>query len=267
MKLCASYHSAAGKWQKINEIRYPIAALDKAIAAIEQYPGHTIIIEIVELKKSGISGKKFASIVKENPSIVTDCYNVEDLRTLRYFSDIGKLMYHYPVNTFNDLRYLLSYAPCAVTIAEPLTFMLPRVRQAILAWTDPETTVDIRVLPMIGRPTEWNHIMEQDDGFCHFWLPPNWIKLYEEYIDVLDLYDREQEREAALIDIYANGSYDNRLDILVKNCETDIMCGVLDDDLAKKRISCGQRCMEGSGHCHYCDMFVKTAQLARPSQS
>lgn len=267
MKLCASYHSAISKWQKLNEIRYPIAALDQAIGAIEQYPDHTIIIEIVELKKSGISGKKFTNIVKENPSIVVDCYNIEDLRTLRYFSAIGKLMYHYPVNNFNDLRYLLSYAPCAVTISEPLTFMLPRVRQAIYAWTDPDTTVDIRVKPEIGRPTEWNHIMEQDDGFCHFWLPPSWIPIYEEYIDVLDLYESDTDRESALIDIYSNQQYDNLLNVLVKNCETNIPCGILDEDLAKKRITCGQRCMEGIGHCHYCDMFVKTAKLARPSQS
>lgn len=267
MKLCASYHSAAGKWQKLNEIRYPIAALDQAIEAIEKYPSHTIIIEIVELKKSGISGKKYAKIVEENPTIVTDCYNIEDLRTLRYFSGIGKLMYHYPVNTFTDLRYLLSYAPCSVVIAEPLTFELPRVRAAIMAWTDPDTQVDIRVKPALGRPTEWNHIMDQDDGFCHFWLPPQWIPKYEQYIDVLDLYDRDQGRESALIDIYYDKKCDTLLSVLVQNCEMDLPCEILDDELAEKRITCGQHCMEGVGRCHYCDMFAKTAKLARPSQS
>lgn len=260
MKICASYHAIPAKVDKVDEIRYSINKLDQALEASEKYPDKKIIIEIRDIVRCNVSADKLTAIGTENPNIILDLYSIDDLKSLRQNGFNNKTMYHYPVTNFNELRYLLWMNPCSIMLTEPLTFMLPKVQECLDHF---ESSASIRVHPSIGRPTEWNNFKSKDPGLFHFWIIPQWLPYYEPYVDVIELYDADPEREKALIDIYTKGSFADGLHILLKNCESSIPCAMLDEEMALKRVNCGQTCMQG--RCHYCDMFVRTAELAHPN--
>ena len=267
MKLCASYHGAIGEMDNIAEIRYPISHLPQALECAEKYPDKIIILEVISLKDTKTKIEKLQQVLAENKNIIIDCYKFEDLISLSKFAKVNLLMYHYPAITFNNLWLILQYHPYAVSIAEPLTFQLDKVRTLVDENTIEDEHIDIRVLPALGRPSEWQSFSEIDNGVCHFWIAPQTLETYDKYIDTLDLYDSDPEREKALIKVYATKEYIFPLGTLVKNCESIIPTAIISDEFAAKRTTCGQRCIQSKRNCHYCDMFEKTALLTRPSQS
>lgn len=261
MKLSASYHALSRQANQIDEIRYPVSMLDKAIEDINKYSDKIIIIEILNIENSNVSINQYINLLNENSNLVLDCYEIQDFETLREKTDNRRIMYHYPAYTIVDLHYFLHLRPYAITIAEPLTFQLPKIRSIIDY--NLEGTL-IRVLPAIGRPSNWKII---DDGLKHFWIPPHLTSLYEDYIDVIDVYDRDNDRESALLDVYYTGKYAMPLCTLVKNCENELPCTIFDENFVRTRIKCNQVCMEGTNKCHYCDAVAVVTRLARPNDN
>ena len=262
MNLCVSYHSDPLHRMLANEVRYSIAALGQALSDIEERPTMIPIIEILSLKESNIKAQKLEQICAENPSIVIDCYKIEDLHELRKFTKIKNLMYHYPVTTYNDIYFLMQDKPYAVSIAEPLTFEMPKVRKAVDSFGNEDYEPQIRVHPAIGKPTEWARV-EDDNGIKHFWILPGNLNIYEPYVDTLDLYDKDSDREHALVELYSKRQSTMPIGVIVKNCSSSTLANMVDDDMAKRRLTCGQACMRNA--CTYCVMFEKVAQLAHPS--
>ena len=264
MNLCASFHSDLTHRLLLNEIRYPISHLDTALQELEKRPSIMIILEIMNLAQCGLKTSKLMQILQENPNIIVDCYEWQDFLTLQYHGHIKQLMYHYPVNNYTQLWYVLHFKPYAVTIAEPLTFDLPQVRKTVddLAGDD---HIQIRVLPALGKPSDWVFI-DDDNGFKHFWIMPGNTSTYEPYIDVFDLYDADPSREQALVDAYHSQQYMLPIGVLVKNCSSNLPANLIDTEFAERRTQCQQRCMRGTTNCHYCDMFQRTAEIARSSR-
>lgn len=267
MNICASYHSDLTHRLLLNEIRYPIGLLDSALEELEKRPNVIIILEIMDLANMGIKIQKLEAIIQENPNIVIDCYDLQDFITLRHQSHIEKMMYHYPQDNYAKLWYIMQFNPYAVTISEPLVFDIQHVREAVNNLSaDEENPTKIRVLPAIGKPSDWVFV-DQDDGFNHFWILPHMAHAYEDYIDIFDLYDADPDREQALIDAYHIGRYDLQIGVLVKNCSSTIPALFIDDEFINHRMNCQQRCLRGSRNCHYCDMFKRTVAIARPNRS
>ena len=242
MKICASYHTDAAQ---LDEVRYTAATLDYMVEKAIDVPDKTYILEILDYNKSGITKEKLDSLINELPNIVVDCYDMIDFLKLAV-QHPNKVMYHYPCATFNDIRYVLHVKPYAVTIGEPLSFDLIRVRQMLR-----DTDVKVRVLPAIGRPSTWNIYKSEDNGINHFWITPNTLEYYEPYIDVIDLYDEDPEREKALVKIYKSGECDWPLAVLLKNCEASVGAYMIDDQWVMPRLECRQMCMQNK--CHLCD--------------
>jgi len=260
MKLCASYHC---KNDFLDEIRYSVSLLNNAILYAQDNPERIIIIEILNLAQSNISTKRLQEFAAELPNLVYDCYSMEDYVFL-HKQNFQHIMYHYPITTYNELWAILQLSPYGVLIGEPLTFELPTVRKIL---DQNNTYVQLRVVPHIGRPTAWAHLRDQDNGIKHFWITPQMLHIYEPYVDVLELYDAKVERENALVNIYHKGDYVFGLNSLLRNCESEILCPMITEEISKKRINCGQHCMRLPSNCHYCDRIEAIIHLSKPNHS
>ena len=230
----------------------------------QQHPDNTIIIEILQLGSCGISIKRLKSLIDEDQHLVLDCYEMLDFIKLRQ-ADVSRVMYHYPVATYNDLYQLMFYKPYAISVREPLTFDLPQVREVLDQ--DQERYIKIRVVPHIGRPADWADLREKDNGIRHFWIAPQMAYVYEPYVDVLDLYDADSGREQALVDVYSKNDYMFGLNSLLKHCESSLLCGLVDEEFTKRRLNCKQRCFRMSNDCHYCERFEAMTKITQPSHS
>ena len=260
MNLCASHRCDAKHRALLDEIRYSMLTLPSALDG--SVDAHILkILEINSFTESGnLNLQKIKDLIAEN-NLVIDCYKLEDYVFLARNLDPYKVMYHFPLTTYNDLYYVRNFKPYAVMIGEPLAFEIQLVRRVV-----PEK-IKIRVHPAIGRPSNWNFINDEDNGIRHFWITPQTVPVYEPYVDTLELYDNDVTREQALVDVYHQGQYMLTLGTLVKHCESTLVCNFIDSEFANRRLNCGQRCMIGSYNCHYCDRFERVSELSQPSYS
>ena len=255
MRLCASYFC---KNDCLDEIRYPVTMLNTVFTEIVEHPGKTYIVEVLDVKNQNFPVEKLLSLMQEQKNLVVDCYQRADFLAMHQVH-MPRIMYHYPVNTYNDLWWLLQFNPYAITISEPLTFDLPTVRKCIDAQTKPNEYIQVRVMPALGRPSSWTMFALTDTGMRHFWITPQTIHIYEPYIDVLDLYDADQQREAQLVKLYNAGECQWDMSVLLKNCGCALPASMVDDEWVERRLTCGQRCMQLNRNCHYCDTRARLA--------
>lgn len=264
MNLCASYNT---KDNALNEIRYPASRLDLLIEKLIDVPDKIYILEILSFEESKIKEEQLINLCAENDHLVVDFYEKQDY--IKFSQLIPKYMYHYPACTFNDIYWLMAFHPWAITIGEPLTFNLPRMRETVNLMTEEGSYTYVRVLPALGRPSEWNIIgkLKNDTGINHFWIMPHQLGIYEPYIDTLDLYDRNLERENQLVKVYNRGTCDWGLNSLLRHCEISIPCDLVPDEFAKRRLNCEQRCMRGDHSCDYCARQIRLVNAWMSSHS
>ncbi len=267
MKLCASHRCDAKHRAKLDEIRYSLLTLPSALDGSVE----ASILKILEINSfsdnHSLNLEKLKNLIEEN-NLIIDCYKLEDYVFLARNLPPQKVMYHFPITTYNDLYYVLYFHPYAIMLGEPLTFSLPKVRKTIEYYTPADLTMpQIRVHPAIGRPNDWNFILDDDNGLRHFWITPQTLPVYEPYVDVLDLYDTDVRREQALVDVYSQEQYMLPISTLVKHCESSLPCGFISAEFANRRLECGQSCMTSPYACHYCSHFERLSSITEPSYS
>ena len=253
MKICASYHIPVEMWNDLDEIRFSTGSSIAALDYAGSHPEKKVIIETLHAEEDNFTPEIVNDLLNENPNLYFDFYDINDL--VKYSNDIRRFMYHYPANTFNMMYFLLQFPISDITIGEPLTFDLDTVREAFAHMEEFERP-HIRVNPAIGRPSLFNSIGSIDDGLNHFWILPQHTKIYDEYIDVVDLLDDNATREETLVKLFKKGSYANQLRYYLRNGENPIYASLLDENLAKRRINCRQTCMRGKRpyRCNYCSV-------------
>ena len=265
MRLSASYHMDEAHRKLCDEIRYTTGTIDSAIDFSERNPDKKVIIECLSVAASNLTYEKIAALINENPNWVLDCYELNEFIQFSSVHHVQKIMYHYPVNTFNDIFLLMSYHPYAISISEPLTFQCQMVRESVDSMTLEGQYTLIRVHPALGRPTKFDPLRQIDDGIRHFWVPPHMTDVYEPYIDVFDLFDKNTVREQALVDAYTKQKDTYSLRILCSNVDSDSLAIHWGTDEIKRRVNCGQACMRKPSNCHYCDRVAALLQLAKPN--
>lgn len=213
-------------------------------------------------------------VLGDMPNLKIDFYNIQDL--LGFFEETDgiyneRCMYHYPVDGYNLLNMLLAHHIGAVTLTEPLTFDIQHVSEYI-RYDNPKC--QIRFRPYIGREA-WAPV---NDDICHFWVLPQHLHFYEDYVDVIDILATETLREETLYEIYKRGSYTLDMNALIEHFDIDppMTAYWIDDAIALRRLNCKQVCQSSKPkRCHICDvqrMMVKylpiaARQHATPSQS
>ena len=251
MKFCTSYRQNPDILHKVQQIRYSPARIDIAINWIEENLNTDAIIEIADLALTNLKEEQIYNLVKEHEHMYIDFYKLEDLKRLHNLYPIKRYMYHYPITSWIDLNYLLHFdSICAITIGEPLIFDLKAVKTLI---SRIDNTIQLRAWPSIGRPSKYNDY-PGNHGLCHFWVLPQHVSLYDDYIDIFDILDENVDREKVLCDYYCNARpWFLCLSNFFKNMDTNVDGYYVDDEWIEKRLNCGQRCFRPSPTCYHCE--------------
>lgn len=237
--------------------------MSNAITLANKYPEKRIVIHIVDLKGT-IALDKILNLLVETKNLYLELYNIEDLLTISSQLSIRecpnkKIFYHHPVTTFNMIYFLMQQNVSDIVLGEPIVFNLTEVRKMI----PKDSGVIIRANPAEGRPQLYNLIKNVDDGLYHFWVTPQATYLYDNYIDIFDLSDSNEIRESTLITVFQKKEYPHSLRSLCKNVDNDIPCGMFSEEDLRYRLTCKQRCIQGT--CHRCkiisDMYLRVKDL------
>lgn len=249
MKLCASYKINPKLWDQLDEVRFSVQAMSQAVLMLEEHKDKRVIIELLDMDLHNFTVEKIHELLDEYPNLYFDCYSMTDL--INITDDRRRYMYHYPVNTYTMLNLLIHLKVSDVTIGEPLAFDLRNLKLFLLSQEHP---VRIRVTPALGRPELFNQMKDVDDGLCHFWMLPQHMGFYNDYIDAVDLYDENVTREETLVKLFLNGAYNKALKYYLRNGECEITADLIDKQLLDRRLTCNQVCMQN--RCHFCQTFT-----------
>lgn len=259
MKICTSYFQPEFICNQVQEIRYSMTALMSALEYAERHPEKKIIIEIFSLDDNKLPKiDKLFALQQERDNIFYDFYILSDL--VKYSKSNhrpSRVMFHQPATTWGLIQILMYYNVSDITIDEPLTFNMSEIAANVRA-----NGINIRVRPNIAK-NRYEQEMESDSGIRHFWVLPQHLNFYEEYIDVLDLIDNNSERETAVVNTYLNNKpYEASLSLLVEGIEHDVGASFIDDRFVIRRLNCGQTCMKNTNYCHYCDTMMRMYDIA-----
>lgn len=254
MKICTSYFQSELIRQKVDEIRYSMMALTPALEYANRHPDKKIIIEIFSLDDKKLpSIEKLYALQQERTNIYYDFYILSDL--VRYSKENNRnprhIMFHQPATTWGLVQILMYYNVSDIAIDEPLTFNMSEIGMNIRS-----KGIAIRVRPNVAK-NSYEKEMENDTGIIHFWVLPQHLYLYEDYIDVIDIIDNNSERETALVNIYLQDTYESSLGLLIDGITVDIGASFIDDKFVIRRLSCGQNCMKNDNYCHYCSTMMR----------
>lgn len=253
MDFCASHQQFESCRNKLQELRYPINNINAAINFSQEHPNHRIILEISSLEDCGVPIKKLNKLLSENTQLYLDFFNLSDLMLWQeQAAEKGRYMYHHPVSLWSVITVLCHLQVSDILLGEPLVFQMKEVSLYIKKLYP---NIKLRFCPHIGQPVIAQNITNE---LNHFWVLPQHLYLYEDIIDVCDIFEKNKVRESALVDLYIKqGDYEGPFDILIENSSVNILSSYIPRELAVRRMNCGQKCMMNAEGCHTCDLYIK----------
>ena len=260
MKYASSYRQKQF-YTLLNEIHF--SKISQIIEFLKQNESdtHSLCLEILKIGSTQFNGKDttldlYLEFQNKYPNIRLDFYDFDDLKAFSQLTENHNYSYHYGVSDYNLLNTLLELQVNHVTIEEPFTFNIINIAPYI---KNKREGCMIHMRPYVGKPG-W--MLPHESILHHFWVLPQHIDLYEDYIDYIDLFAEQENRETQLIKIYCQEKeYDHELFPLVLNAapeDSKMRGGFVTDDMAQRRINCKQICMSTlPQRCHMCDIQLK----------
>ena len=270
MKFCVTSNSSLMTRKIADEVKYTIHRLNDAIEFATAYSDKRVIVTINSLAEDKVPAiDKLFNIHKEIPNLYYEFKILQDLikYSKAYQEQIREdrhIMFAQPVISWAMVMILRYYMVSDILIAEPLTFNMPDVMNGIK-----KEGIAVRVNPTLSK-----HVLatENTDDSCmnHFWVPPEYVHLYEEYVDTMELCQdaNEPNREETLLRLYAvDKSYKSELRFLIKNFDIHMRTAYLDTTFFTRRINCGQRCLISKNNCHFCSALPRLYTKIKEGES
>lgn len=259
MKYCISYRQNPDIRAKVDEIRFPVQTLSLAVTYATENPDKRIIIEIPANADKLPSIEKLSKLQESTPNITYEFYELQDLIKYNKATNCGRsYMYHYPITTWAMIQILKFHKVSDILLGEPLLFCLDDIFNYVK-----EQNIKIRACPHKVR----NNLLKDiptDIGIRHFFVLPQHVHLYEEYIDVLEISDEDDVRERGLIQTYTSGNpYLFPLNLLIENIGTSNPPDFIDNKWVHKRIYCQQKCIKSPTECDYCNKHMKLFEAVK----
>ena len=183
-----------------------------------------------------LKGDYYFNIVKENKP------------NFRFFFDTH-------INDWDVLTGILKLKATDVYIVENLAFEIDKVHDITKGFN-----TQVRVYPNIAQ-SKWS----DSPAIKKFFIRPEDLDLYKEYVDVIEFYDVDKK-----IDIYYNvykqkQKWFGRLDEIILDFNSDIDNKYIIPRFAEMRIKCGKNCLKG-GNCRRCEIIEELSNNLEESK-
>lgn len=156
------------------------------------------------------------------------------------------------VNNWDEFLGLIDLGVTDIYIIEELCFELDKV--APIAH---EAGVQIRVYPNIAQ-SRWRDTPD----IKKFWIRPEDIDSYEEFIDVCEFFGAEQQIMTFLKIYKEDKRWFGLLSELIIGLKSDLDSRFIIPRFAEKRIKCGKECLKG-GKCQMCERVISLSKTLK----
>lgn len=166
---------------------------------------------------------------------------LKSLKLVNICSD-KKLSYYwdFPITTYFELESIINLGVCELFLGMPLSFDLKYCKNTY--------NLPIRLVPNLA----FDAYIPRGNGVRGFYIRPEDIDTYAEYVDYLEFVTDDLEKERTLLHIYKdNKQWPGNLNLLITNLNQDIDNRALPEEFGITRMNCKQKCTSG-GACRFC---------------
>lgn len=234
------------KTLNVDEIKCLNNQLGAIFNYVKEHPEKRINIRWNEKKEITEKYLKEINFIKETAEDYTiSCDTIATLQTLK---DKGyNVYYNYPVTDWDSFSQLLDFGVSDIWIDGPLGFQMDKIFIA------KKTGVKIRVSPVLTSGGE---------GPTAFFIRPEDLYRYEDYIDYIDFQVQETEREEVLLKIYQQGAWLLTTEELIPHSKIKNINTLIGKNFGTYRLNCGQKCRIPGRQCYLCKTYLDFSEAA-----
>lgn len=177
----------------------------------------------------------------------------------------NKIQYYYDymtarADTLDSLCGLCNMGVSDVFITGELAFKMNVVKNV----TKEQFNVQTRIIPNIAQELVINPHIQDGDKLTSFWVRPEDLDLYEEYIDVIDLFGLNEKQVSVIYNIYfLEKTWSGDLGKLIIGVQDFNNLGV-PKHFTDARLNCGKIC--NINRCHKCHKYKNIAKLLKQEE-
>lgn len=245
MNYCAKYYSSISL-SLFDEIIFPYESQPLS-SLIQKYPNKKITLLITDIDTFYQS--KAWNILNQYPihcCFYEPCAFQPLSEQAQYCMKQLTIPYYcgYIATDYAQMRYLCEKGVSELYISDTLCFDLKRATAAIKRFQ-----VKFRAFPNIAQSE-----IKETPFYLKFFIRPEDVKEYSEYIDTLEFYS-PLDRQETLLNIYTKGVWFGDLKELILNLNTSIDSTRIFPSFAFARMNCNQQCLKGVS-CFVCERII-----------
>lgn len=247
MNFCGHYKNK----KNIQEIRQSYNQLGLVIKYMKEHPEKRLIVEVPNKDCDVVKLQQQCDILKEeniNYTISTESFSL--LNTL--IEKGYNAFLDFPFTDYEIVDESIKIGVTDIWIDGPLAFDLPNINKILK-----DTNIKIRIKP---NGTKNNLTFLTD--IKSFFIRPEDLYLYKDYIDTIDFKELNNHREETLLSIYKRGNFDHQINYLINDLDCTILNSSIPEIFGKNRLECRQRCKSNPNSCHSCPLAINLAQSA-----
>ena len=193
---------------------------------------------------------------KYNIAVCFNYYYDKEISAIDKIKQAGIPFYfQYPISDWDVLTGYVNLGVSDVFITGVLAFELDKVKEVLA-----EKGITIRCYANICQS-----IWDEGDTFKKFYIRPEDMDIYSQYIDVVEFYDAENQQNV-LYDVYFHDKkWVGDLREIVKGLRVKVNnYYILGSDFAERRAKCGKKCLKGN-RCSLCERIKELAETIENS--
>lgn len=207
----------------------------------------------------------YIDLYNKYPDVIFNFINLSDLYEFRTKAPKASIAFANTIESYQLLYTLMQYKVTDVLLGEPLVFDIYTINEYI---KDQNSNCRIHILP-IGKIPEY--LPPDEDYFKHFWVLPQHLYLYDQYVDVCNIITNDITREDKLCELYIQTKEyhgfmtvllnrdipkqkANELNLIQNIDSSKIRSDLIQDGFALQKLSCRQKCINSyPSRCHACE--------------
>ena len=266
MKYCINYRRDIKCKNEVDELRINYNRNDSTLfdfISVHKDQRINIVINDVKEFTEHYEWRKFAAFEtkEENPHnyaiVLPSCSDSECIALYEVLLEKTNVPMYFNtrVNNWDTLIGLAEMEISDMYIVEDLGFELPRVSEYLKS-----KGIRIRAFANVCQ-SSWR----QTPAFKTFFIRPEDVDIYDEYIDVLEFFYERPDQQNVLYRVYSKEKkWAGNLSEIIFGFNEEVDSRCLLPEFATKRLNCGKKCYRGH-HCEFCERALRLSKTMRDS--
>ena len=165
-----------------------------------------------------------------------------------------------PAYTWDRLLTYISLGVSDIFISGDLAFELDKVSSIAK-----KENIKIRCYANIAQVDD--NLNKYNDGFKQFFIRPEDVDIYGEYVDVIEFYDSIEQQNVLYEVYFKDKEWNGKLREIIKGMDNQVNnYYILGKEFAQRRIKCSRKCLKGE-RCQLCERTIELANSLEKSKN